>query len=219
VDQSKIRGLTIVGLPRGAELHVMTTGLNAEEIHVLPACPRATVEAVASDVLGDAEAVIGPLVTHGRRRVSARTSSTCSWRCSSSPRPPGALAGFRSRPSQPDPPTGRDHRRDPARGGRCRDVVAPRRAPDHRPLPRQWLWDAHPEREVPELTGIVGWRMHQSLWDRSYGLAHVAAATAAGEEQAVVVHDIPVGDAIALAAAAIPHTREEFCQPSTRLIE
>ncbi len=49
--------------------------------------------------------------------------------------------------------------------------------------------------------GIIGWRIHQSWFQRRQGLVSLAATTAAGHQH-YVAHDIPAADAIALASAA-----------------
>jgi putative membrane protein len=62
---------------------------------------------------------------------------------------------------------------------------------------------------VLEADGIVGWRLHQSFWDRRRGLAQLTATTAAGGE-AVLVPDVPLGEAVAVAAAATPRAVAGF---------
>jgi putative membrane protein len=64
-------------------------------------------------------------------------------------------------------------------------------------------------RTALEVDGIVGWRVHRSLWDRRIGLAQLVATTAAGHEQ-VVVRDVPLGEAVAVAAAATPRMLAGF---------
>jgi putative membrane protein len=49
--------------------------------------------------------------------------------------------------------------------------------------------------------GIIGWRIHQSWFQRRQGLVSLAATTAAGHQH-YVAHDIPAADAIALARSA-----------------
>lgn len=64
-------------------------------------------------------------------------------------------------------------------------------------------------RTALEIDGIVGWRVHQSFWDRRRGLAQLVATTAAGNER-VVVPDVPLGEAVAVAASATPRMIEGF---------
>jgi putative membrane protein len=49
--------------------------------------------------------------------------------------------------------------------------------------------------------GIIGWRIHQSWFQRRQGLVSLSATTAAGRQK-YVTHDIRTADALALAAAA-----------------
>jgi putative membrane protein len=56
-------------------------------------------------------------------------------------------------------------------------------------------------RSVLSTDGIIGWRIHQSWFQRRQGLVSLAATTAAGHQH-YVAHDIPAADAIALAGAA-----------------
>jgi putative membrane protein len=56
-------------------------------------------------------------------------------------------------------------------------------------------------RSVLSVDGIIGWRIHQSWFQRRQGLVSLAATTAAGRQH-YVAHDIPVGEALAVASAA-----------------
>jgi putative membrane protein len=56
-------------------------------------------------------------------------------------------------------------------------------------------------RSVLSTDGIIGWRIHQSWFQRRQCLVSLAATTAAGRQD-YVAHDIPVAAALALAAAA-----------------
>ena len=58
-------------------------------------------------------------------------------------------------------------------------------------------------RTVLERDGIIGWVVRQSWFQRRVGLATLVATTAAGPESVVVV-DLPLAQAIALADAATP---------------
>ncbi len=53
-------------------------------------------------------------------------------------------------------------------------------------------------RSVLSTDGIIGWRIHQSWFQRRQGLVSLAATTAAGRQH-YVAHDIPAAAAIALA--------------------
>ncbi|MGH3404219.1 MAG: PH domain-containing protein [Streptosporangiaceae bacterium] len=61
--------------------------------------------------------------------------------------------------------------------------------------------------------GIIGWRIHQSWFQRRQGLVSLAATTAAGHQH-YVAHDIPAADAIALARAATGPLMAPFVTPA-----
>ena len=56
-------------------------------------------------------------------------------------------------------------------------------------------------RSVLSTDGIIGWRIHQSWFQRRQGLVSLAATTAAGRQH-YVAHDIPAAAALGLATAA-----------------
>ncbi len=58
-------------------------------------------------------------------------------------------------------------------------------------------------RDMVQRSGIIGWNLHQSWFQRRAGLVTLVATTAAGE-QAYVAHDVPEATAVALAARAVP---------------
>lgn len=223
VEEAKVRGAVVrrralVGLAGGAELSVLTTGLDDNETRLLPSAPQPVVDAVAADVLGERAAVDAALTAHGsraRRRQHLRNL-----------RHAAVLAAV----------TG---------AGvwllRAEDVAAPSWPPlavlvvgaavavataelryrrlGHA-LTRRYLVSGTgtftAARTALESDGIVGWRVHQSFWDRRRGLAQLTATTAAGHEQ-VLVPDVPVGEAVSVAAAATPRLLEGFlATPSHR---
>jgi putative membrane protein len=56
---------------------------------------------------------------------------------------------------------------------------------------------------VLQRTGIIGWNVQQSWFQRRAGLVTLVATTAAGQ-QAYAAFDLPEAEAIALADAAVP---------------
>ncbi len=64
-------------------------------------------------------------------------------------------------------------------------------------------------RDMVQRTGIIGWNLQQSWFQRRVGLVTLVATTAAGE-QAYAAIDIPEATAIALADAAVPGLVEPF---------
>jgi putative membrane protein len=58
-------------------------------------------------------------------------------------------------------------------------------------------------RDVLQRTGVIGWNLRQSWFQRRAGLSTLVATTAAGH-QAYAAIDVPVGRAVALADEAVP---------------
>jgi putative membrane protein len=63
--------------------------------------------------------------------------------------------------------------------------------------------------------GIIGWRIHQSWFQRRRGLVSLAATTAAGRQH-YVVHDVPAKVAVALATAATERLMTQFLADGAR---
>ena len=61
-------------------------------------------------------------------------------------------------------------------------------------------------------TGIIGWTITRSPFQRRSGLANVAATTAAGTLGAYTVRDVDYGDGIALADEAVPGLLAQFVE-------
>jgi putative membrane protein len=64
-------------------------------------------------------------------------------------------------------------------------------------------------RDILQRTGIIGWNLHQSWFQRRAGLATLVATTAAGH-QSYSALDIPVELAVALADEAVPGLLDPF---------
>ena len=64
-------------------------------------------------------------------------------------------------------------------------------------------------RDVLQRSGIIGWNLQQSWFQRRAGLATLVATTAAGQ-QAYAALDIPEGEAVALADQAVPGLLTDF---------
>jgi putative membrane protein len=58
-------------------------------------------------------------------------------------------------------------------------------------------------RDVLQRSGIIGWNLHQSWFQRRAGLVTLVATTAAGH-QAYAAFDVPEDQAVALADSAVP---------------
>ncbi|GAB7005149.1 PH domain-containing protein [Nocardioides sp. AN3] len=216
IEEAKVRGAVVrrkalVGLARGAELHVLTTGLEDNETHLLPSAPREVVLDVAAEVLGERAAVACPVTAHGRatrRRYRFRALRDATVAALAT----AVLASLLTHWGLEVP------RWLPLA---VLVVAAPLtlasaalryRRLGHA-LTARYLVSATGTltavRTALETEGIVGWRLHQSFWDRRRGLAQLTATTAAGHEQ-VLVPDVPIGEAVALAAAATPRMLEDF---------
>jgi len=70
-------------------------------------------------------------------------------------------------------------------------------------------------RTVLERDGVIGWVVRQGFFQRRLGLATLVATTAAGAER-VVVRDLALGPAVALADATVPGLLSPFLVPGSR---
>jgi putative membrane protein len=66
-------------------------------------------------------------------------------------------------------------------------------------------------RDVLQRTGVIGWNVRQSWFQRRAGLATLVATTAAGH-QGYAAYDIPVAEAVALADEAVPGLLTPFLE-------
>lgn len=219
VEEAKVRGAVVttpllVGVAGGAELALLATGLDDNEPDVLPTAPRATALVVAADVLGERDAMEAPLTGHGprpRRRYHVRnvltslllaalllvtaTAAERSWDVALWWVPAivvpiwlvlgGVVAELRWR--------------------RLGHAVTQRYL-----VSRVGAFTTR--RAALEADAIVGWRVRQTFWDRRLGLATLTATTAAGPEH-LDVPDLPLEEAVALAARATPRTVAPFLAP------
>lgn len=215
IEEKRIRGLEVgeplgLRLVRGGRLHVITTGLSRREDRrgtawLVPPAPRLVVESVAAAVVGDAEALDAPLTPHGpsarRRRyvralvpallvllVALLLTLWAHW-------PIGvAVAAFTPTLAMPfvarDRYAGLGHHLTP------RHLVVRSGSFTRR-------------RDVVQRTGIIGWNVRSSWFQRRVGVAHLTATTAAGK-QGYTAYDIPVGDAVAVAHEVDPALIRQF---------
>jgi putative membrane protein len=70
-------------------------------------------------------------------------------------------------------------------------------------------------RDVLQRTGIIGWNLHQSWFQRRAGVATLVATTAAGQ-QAYALLDVPLPVAVALADEAVPGLVGQFVDRRVR---
>jgi putative membrane protein len=227
IDIRRLRGAEfseplLLRLVGGARCLAITTGLRVGEggehggSLLLPAAPRPVARQVTASVLATTgraegvadELVTGDLVRHGaaaRRRRYVRAlagalvliaGTALAWRAGAIP----AWAWLATLVLLP----------------LAAALAADRyRSLGHR-LTHGWLitrtGSVVRRRCVLSTDGIIGWRIHQSWFQRRQGLVSLAATTAAGHQH-YVAHDIPAADAIALAQAATGPLMAPFAIP------
>ena len=69
-------------------------------------------------------------------------------------------------------------------------------------------------RSVLACDGIIGWNLRRSFFQRRVGLATLTATTAAGTQR-YAVPDVPDGEALRLADAALPGLLTPFLEGGT----
>lgn len=217
VEEAKVRGATstvgpLIGLAGGADLNLLTTGLDDNFPAVLPTAPESVVSTVGTDILGE-DAFSAELTGHGprpRRRYWFRALfGTAMWTLVALV--PTVLIGiFGDTWLWWLPP--------------AMLVVALVLELLGAELAHRHLGHALTERYLVvrsgsfttvrtalQTEGIIGWRVKQTYFDRRIGLAQVTAMTAAGREY-VEVPDVPLETAVALTTAATPRTVAEFVE-------
>ena len=207
MEDARIRGVALsepvlLRLVGGGELATLATGVGEGGVTtVLPPCPVEVATGVGHTILAEDGALSVDLVAHGpiaRRRCHVRmqwADPACSpsrpWSRSSPSRLPvwvPVLVAF---------------------GVGALGVVSAEAEYAHlgHGLTARYLvagsgaWERR--RTALEREGVIGWVVQQSFFQRRRGLSTLVATTAAGAEK-VVVSDLALGRAIALADAATP---------------
>jgi putative membrane protein len=211
IEEAKVRGVVVrrpalIGLAGGAELSVLTTGLDDNQTGLLPAAGRELVLDVAADVLGERDAVVAPVTAHGpraRRRGHLRNLRRTLYLAAaialvvvSAGLPWWVPAGFVAVALPLATWAAETRYRRLGHGLTERYLIS-------------CAGTFSATRTALEIDGIVGWRLHQSFWDRRLGLAQLTATTAAGREY-VAIGDIGVDAAVAVVAAATPRMIRDF---------
>jgi putative membrane protein len=203
-DMRRLRGGTLrepllVRLFGGARLDAVMTGVDGagEASLLLPPCPRATAEAVLSELIAAPEVVAGPLRAHGKVATRRRWTRALAL--------PAVLlvamaVGFSWAPVWLWPPW-------VVLTVCCALLAMDRsRALGHR-VDAQWLvaraGSLDRRRDCIAAAGIIGWTVRQTLLQRRAGVATLIAATAAGVKRYQVL-DVPADLAWTIAAAASP---------------
>lgn len=211
VEEAKVRGVVMVEpvLMRavgGAELSTLATGVENGVTQVLPPCPRGVAVSVGEAVLDHHGPLTDALVDHGpraRRRawnrqllhvVDMLTVAAVAWWYFDLPWTwlaaiTGALLLLAA-------VVGESTYRHLGHALTGDHLVAGSGA-----LARI--------RTVLETDGIIGWVLSQSWWQRRIGLADLTATTAAGAER-VLVRDVRLEVAVALADRATPGLLTDF---------
>jgi putative membrane protein len=214
VDDERVSGVSVseplgLRLARGARVSAIVTGLDRSESGsslLAPPCPRTVVHAVALDVLGTDEPLSGPLAPHGpgavRRRYVRAVGPALLLVAAA-----GALVGVTDAPRwwwavALVVPGALLLARDRARalGHALTDgyVVARSGSLDRR-------------RDALAVTGVIGWNLRSTWFQRRAGLTTLVATTAGGR-QAVTVPDVPEDAALALVHAAHPDLVGQFVE-------
>ncbi|CUR56807.1 putative Bacterial membrane flanked domain protein [metagenome] len=213
VEEARVRGvrLTEPALMRivgGAELATLATGVENGVTQVLPPCPRDVAVGVGGAVLESAGPLTFPLVEHGpraRRRAWFRqlrgalvvvvVAAVAAWWFDVSWAWVAALAVALLVVAAI---VGESSYRHLGHTLTDRHLVA-------------GSGDLARVRTVLETDGIIGWVFAQSWWQRRIGLTDLVATTAAGDER-VLVRDVRLDVAVALADRATPGLLTPFVE-------
>lgn len=205
VEEAKVRGVemtepVLLQLVGGAELSTLATGVEDGVTQVLPPCPRGVAVGVGEAVLEHPGPLTDPLVEHGpkaHRRAWFRqlrnaldvivVAAVAAWWFDV---PWWWVAGLAVVLLAVAAAVGEASYRHLGHALHGAHLVA-----GSGTLARI--------RTVLETDGIIGWVVSQSWWQRRIGLADLIATTAAGAER-VVVRDVRLDVAVALADRATP---------------
>ena len=211
VEEAKVRGVemtepVLMRLVGGAELSTIATGVEDGVTQVLPPCPRDVAVGVGEAVLEHSGPLTDPLVAHGpraHRRAWTRqlvgalelvvVAAAAAWWFDL---PWSWVAGLAVVLAVLAAVVGESSYRHLGHALAGRHLVAGSGA-----LARI--------RTVLETDGIIGWVVTQSWWQRRIGLADLTATTAAGAER-VLVRDVRLEVAVALADRATPGLLTDF---------
>lgn len=211
VEEAKVRGVqmtepVLMRVVGGAELSTLATGVESGVTQVLPPCPRTVAIGVGEAVLEHRGPLTDPLVPHGpraHRRSWTRQllnvvdvivpAAIAAWWFDVSWVWVAVLAVALLALGAAVGESSYRHLGHALAGGH---LVAGSGA-----LART--------RTVLETDGIIGWVVSQSWWQRRIGLADLTATTAAGAER-VLVRDVRLDVAVALADRATPGLLTDF---------
>lgn len=205
-DMRRLRGGSLrepllVRLFGGARLDAVMTGVAGagEASQLLPPCPRGTAESVLTDLIGQPDAVSGTLTPHGPVATRRR------WTRAMAP-PAAAAAGTVVLVVNSGMPGWLWPVLAVLTLGSVILAVDRSRSLGHR-VGGGWLvtraGSLQRRRDCVSASGIVGWTVRQTLWQRRAGVATLVAATAAGVKRYEVI-DVPADSAWSIAATTSP---------------
>jgi putative membrane protein len=203
-DMRRLRGGTLrqpllVRLLGGARLDAVMTGVAGagEASLLLPPCPAATAESVLTDLIGDVNAVSGPVRSHGAAATRRRWTRGLAF--------PVLVAGGLALAAALVPVWAWILVAVLALC--CAALAADRaRALGHR-VDGRWLvaraGSLERRRDCIAAEGVIGWTVRQTFFQRRAGVATLIAATAAGVKHYQVI-DVPAELSWSIAATASP---------------
>ncbi len=211
VEEAKVRGVELtepllLRLVDGAELSTLATGVgDGGTTKVLPPSPREVCQEVGHQVLGAHDALAEPLRMHGPR-ARRRQHIQAQW--------PAVVAagGIVAATLALDWPRWLLVFAVLVFPLSAAAAEASYRHLGHLLTPTHLVAGAPAvarRRTVLERDGVIGWVVEQSFFQRRRGLATLVATTAAGSER-VVITDLPLARAVAVAAAVTPEPVAPF---------
>ena len=215
IDVERVAGVAIgepaaLRLARGARLSAIVTGLDrsdrGSEVLVPPA-PAAVARTAATAVLGTAapidSALVGP--RPGARSAAGTCARSCRRRALAARRASLLVAG------RPQPLAAARRHRSPVAAALA--LAADRARSLGHALSGEHLvarsGSLLRRRDILECEHVIGWTFRDTWFQRRAGLTTLDATTAGGRGR-VTVLDLPVGDATALADAALPGLVAQF---------
>ena len=214
VDLDRLRGVEIheplgLRLAGGGRLNAIVTGAGDREAAgnapLVPAAPREVVEAVTGQVLEESAPLVVPLVQHGpaarrRRYTRAVVPGLVVLVLLLAAAAFGGWTWWLPATAVLLPVAGVFLARD--RYARLGHALTPGY------VVIRW-GSLRGRRDALQRTGIIGWNIDQSFFQRRAGLVSLRATTAAGQKSYEIL-DVPEDVAVAFATAAVPGLVEQF---------
>jgi putative membrane protein len=213
MDDGRVRGVAVgeplgLRLARGGRLSAIVTGLDRKQqgsTLLVPPAPRTVVDRVAAEVVGTTTPLTTPLHSHGPRATRRRWTRAEAL-------PLLALLTMAVLVTSADAPAwtlGIALAALLLAAGLAADRV---RSLGHAVVDGFFVVRSGSlvrRREILETTGVIGWNLRATLFQRRAGLATLVATTAGGR-QAYAALDVPEETAVAVAATAHPEMLRQF---------